>query len=420
LNPLERQVLDAIDVEGMLSFLCRLIAVPSLDGEETDAQRLVAEQMERCGLEVDLWEIDLEDLRRHPAFSEEVPRQTALGLVGRLGNSAKGQSLILNGHVDVVPAGEPAKWHYPPWQGTLTDRRVYGRGAVDMKGGLCCALFAAKALRDAGVELADSLLIQSVVGEEDGGTGTLATLARGYRAAGAIIMEPTDLAVVPAQAGAMNFRLVVPGISAHGSMRRQGVSAIEKFLPLFSALQELEKARNARIDHPLMARHQLPYPISIGTVRAGNWASSVPEELICEGRFGAAIGEDPAEARHRLELAVQTAADADPWLCQHPPTVEWWGGQFEAAETPMDDPIVAVVQDAVQSLTGARPEIEGVSYGADLRLLVNEGGIPAVLFGPGDVRVAHQTDEFVPIDDLLIVVRALALVAMRYCGIADD
>lgn len=420
MNRLERQVLDAIDVEGLLSFLCRLIAVPSLGGEESPAQKLVAQQMERCGLDVDLWEIDLPRLRAHPAHSEEVNRTEALGVVGSMPGVSGSPRLILNGHVDVVPAGDPSRWSYPPWQGTLTDRHVYGRGAVDMKGGLCCALFAAKALRDAGVHLSGTLLVQSVVGEEDGGTGTLGALERGHRADGAIIMEPTGLEIVSTQAGALSFRLRVPGRAAHGSMRRAGINPIEKLGPLLEALRDLEDRRNAAVEHPMLAGYDLPYPISIGKVRAGNWASSVPEELVCEGRFGVAIGEDPAVARRQLEEAVGTVAARDPWLSQHPPTVEWWGGVFESCETSGDGPLVETLQSSIGSLTGSEPRLRGVTYGSDMRLLVNEGRIPCVLFGPGDVRRAHQTDEFVPIDDLILAVRSLALVAMRFCGESSE
>jgi acetylornithine deacetylase len=419
MNAMERQVLDAIDVEAMLSFLCRLIAVPSLDGEETAAQELVAEQMQRSGLTVDLWELDFATLSQHPAYGVEVDRQTGLGLVGALGEDGGGRSLILNGHVDVVPTGDLANWSYPPWQGTLTDRRIYGRGSVDMKGGLCCALFAAKALRDAGVELAGKLLVESVIGEEDGGVGTLATLERGYRADGAVIMEPTELAVVTAQAGALNFRLTVSGKSAHGCVRDEGISAIEKFLPLVAALQQLEHERNRDVVHPLLGQYPLPYPLSIGTVAAGDWPSSVPEQLVCEGRYGVAMGENLTAAQQALEEAVQLAAQADDWLSVHPPEVEWWGGRFESAETPVDHPLVGCIDAAVRDLTVTEPAIKGVTYGADMRLLVNEGQIPTVMFGPGDVRVSHGPDEFVPIDDLLLTVRSLALIALRFCGVAE-
>ena len=416
MNSLEKQVLDAIDFEGLLGFLDRLIAIPSCDGQESAAQEAVAAHMEACGLEVDTWELDIEELQENPACFQEVQRNEGLGVVGSLGRPVSGPDLILNGHVDVVPAGDPANWTYPPWRSSLTSNRMYGRGSVDMKGGLGCGIYAAKALVDVGVELDGRLLVESVIGEEDGGIGTLATLLRGYRGDAAIIMEPTQLAVIPAQAGALNFRLTVNGLSAHGCVRDEGVSAIEKFQPLFEGLRALERERNSATDTPLFAGYSLPYPISIGTLRAGDWASTVPERLVCEGRFGIRLGEDLGSAREELEAAVARVASTDPWLAEHPPRVEWWGGQFAPAETPLEHPILEDVSGAMLELTGKRPPVKGVPYGADMRLLVNEGGIPTILFGPGDVRQSHRPDEYVPLDDLLLATRALALTVLRYCG----
>jgi acetylornithine deacetylase len=298
-----------------------------------------------------------------------------------------------------------------------------------MKGGLVCALFAAKAIRDAGVRLRGRLSVASVVGEEDGGTGTLATILRGHTADGAVVVEPTELAVIPAHAGSLMFRLVVPGLSAHGCAREEGVSAIEKFLPLFAALRRLEAERcgvavgaadvAGEPHSPLFARYRLPWPIEIGTVQAGDWASSVPDKLIAEGRVGVAIGEEPAAARRAFEEAIARAAAADPWLAEHPPDVEWWGGRFDPAVTDTVDPIVTAAAGAAADVTGSAPPLEGVTYGADMRLLVQVGHIPTVLFGPGDVRVAHMPDEFVPIADLRIAAQALVLTALRFCGVEE-
>lgn len=414
----EQHVLDHIDMDGLLAFLCELIAIPSLDGspEELAIQRHVAGWMQHHGLETDVWELDFETLRQHPQFSWEVERASGLGVVGMLGEDRGGRSLILNGHVDVVPEGDPANWQYPPWRGTIADGCVYGRGALDMKGGLCCALFAARAIRDAGVQLNGRLLIHSVIGEEDGGCGTLAAVLRGHRADGAVVVEPTELRVAPAQAGAHNFRLMVPGLSAHGCVREEGVSAIEKFIPLHQALLELERQRNAAQADPLFARYTLPYPLCIGKVTAGNWASSVAESLVAEGRYGLAVGEDIAAARRQLEQAIAHAARADPWLREHPPVVEWWGGRFDPAGIPADHPIVSAVVTAFGDVTGTPAILEGMTYGADMRLLVNAGQVPTVLFGPGDVRQAHRPDEFVPVADLETVTRTLALTALRFCG----
>jgi acetylornithine deacetylase len=415
MGDVEQRVLAAIDGEGMLAYLSELVAVRSLGGEETPAQEHVAAQMRKIGLDVDVWELDFEALRQHPAHSEEIDRKHGLGVVGSMGQGA-GKSLILNGHVDVVPAGESTNWHYPPWQGTIADGRVYGRGALDMKGGLCCALFAAKAIRDAGVELQGKLIIQSVIGEEDGGVGTLATVVKGVTADAAVIMEPTELMVAPAQAGALNFRVTVPGFPAHGCFREEGVSAIEKFFPIYQALMGLEKRRNQGESDPLFAAYELPYAITIGTVQGGNWASTVAESLTFEGRFGVAVNEDLRAARHSLEETVAQVAAEDEWLRENSPKVEWWGGQFAPAGIATDHPIVTAVSQALTTVTGEPAQVQGMTYGADMRLLVNEGGIPTILFGPGDVRKAHQPDEFVPVDELIIAARTLALTALRFCG----
>lgn len=419
MQAIAQRVLDAIDVEEMVEYLCELVALRSLGGHESAAQEHVAAQMERCGLEVDLWELDFEQLSQHPAYSAEVQRERGLGVVGALGEGAGGRSLIFNGHIDVVPAGDEANWRYPPWQGTVDGGRVYGRGTVDMKGGLCCALFAARALREAGARLRGRLLVQSVIGEEDGGAGTLAAILRGYRADGAVVVEPTELAVVPAQAGALNFRITVPGLAAHGCVREEGVSAIEKFITLYQVLMELERERNQGARDPLFARYRLPYALCVGTVRAGDWASTVAESLTCEGRYGVAVGEDVFAARRALEEAVAQAAQADPWLREHPPVVEWWGGQFAPASIPAGHPLVRTVCEAYQAVAAAPARIEGVTYGADMRLLINQGHTPTLLFGPGDVRRAHRPDEYVEVHELAQATRTLALTALRFCGCAE-
>ncbi len=140
------------------------------------------------------------------------------------------------------------------------------------------------------------------------------------------------------------------------------------------------------------------------------------ERLTFNGRYGVAVGEDIESARRMLEQTVARAADADPWLREHPPTVEWWGGQFEPASISPDHPLVDTVCQSYGEVSGTPARVTGVPYGADMRLLVLEGNTPTVLFGPGDVRKAHQPDEYVSIDELITAARTLALVALRFCG----
>ena len=418
MNEIEQRVLNAIDIPAMLQFLDAIVAIPSLDGspEEVAVQERVATELRTTGMDVDVWEIDFAALQQNPAFCWEVERSRGLGVVGAYGNGA-GPSLILNGHTDVVPAGDLRRWSYDPWRATVANGRVYGRGALDMKGGLACGIAAIAAIRAAGVRLGGRVLLQSVIGEEDGGCGTLAAVERGHTADAAIIMEPTELRVAPAQAGALNFRISIPGQSAHGCVREEGVSAIEKFFPVYQALMNLERERNAAAPDPLFARYKLPYGICIGRAEAGNWASTVAELLTCEGRFGVAVGENLVAARRTFADCVAAAAQADPWLCDHPPVLEWWGGQFAPASTPSDHPIVGVVSAAYGDISGTPAMLEGMTYGADMRLLVNQGGVATIMFGPGDVRNAHRPDEYVPLADLEAVARSLALAIVRWCGV---
>ena len=420
LNQVESRVLNELDISGMLTFLAELVRIPSMGGAESPAQLHVADWMGEQGIETDVWELDLEALSAHPAFSAEVPRDQGLGVVGVLGEDRGGRTLILNGHVDVVPPGDAEGWSFSPWHGGVEDGRVLGRGALDMKGGLVAALFAAKAIQNSGIRLKGRLLLQSVIGEEDGGLGTLAAIVRGYRGDGAVIMEPTGLAVCPSQAGALNFRITVRGKAAHGCVREEGVSALEKFHAVHHELMALETRRNHNCLDPLFQGYGVPFPISVGKIEGGDWASSVPDWVRVEGRYGLAPGEAVGVAREAFRLSLARSGDTDPWLRDHPPELEWWGGSFLPAIVAPEDPIVKELQSSLRSLGGGEPPLKGVTFGSDMRLLVREAETPTVLFGPGDIRNAHAIDEAVSVEDLKATARTLALTALRFCGYEDE
>jgi acetylornithine deacetylase len=422
LTEIERGALAALDEQKLIDALRDLLCIQSVTGQEATAQHWLSHHMRQLGLDVDLWTIDIASLQKHPWFpGMEVDRSKheAIGLVGAWQGTAGGdrssdKRLIFNGHIDVVPEGDHANWQHDPWGAELVDGRIYGRGSCDMKSGLMAALYAIKAIMDADIPINGSLMIQSVIGEEDGGIGTFASLLRGHVGDVAIVCEPTRLNLIPAQAGALTFTVKVRGKSAHASVRLEGVSALEKYLNIHKSLLQLERERNSEIKHPLLSKLVLPYPLNIGHIQAGNWASSVPEELVFEGRIGVAIGEDSKSVRRQFEQTLKNLAGADSWLRNHPLEIVWSGGQFDSCEIPMDHYLVKLVERCVLDLTGNLPEIEGAPYGSDLRLLVNMGGVPTLLFGPGDVNVAHMPDEFVDVQEVILAARAYILAAMRY------
>ncbi len=419
MTPQERDVLAAVDTAGLVETLRGLIRFRSDRGDEVPVQEHMAGLLSGLGMDTDIWEIDLDTLRQHPSYGAEIERDRALGVVGRWGQG-KGPCLILNGHVDVVPAGELDRWTVPPFDGTVRDGRVYGRGTADMKGGVCCALYAVKALRDAGIQLKGSVMIQSVAGEEDGGMGTLAAIERGHTADAAIILEPTQLVVAPAQAGALSFRIAIPGRAAHGALRAEGVDPLDRFPVMLAALRNLEARRNERLRHPLYSDYAIPFAICVGKLRGGIWASTVAETLVLEGRYGIGIGEDPESARAELEEAVAQVAAEDAWLRANPPQVEWWGARYLPADIPADHKLVTTITGAFQDANSRATSIQGMPYGADMHLLVHQGSTPTVIFGPGDVRLAHAPDESIPIAELTEATRTLALAILRFCGPAPN
>jgi len=225
LRNIERAAADAVDAEWTTAALERLVRVPSVTGDEGAVQDVVAALLAEAGVRVERLEPDPAEARRDPDWpGEEMPRDRLPIVLGRLGK-AGGQRLVLVGHVDVVPVGDRSTWTHDPWAAERDGDRLYGRGAVDMKGGVASILGAVRAVAGAGLEerLRGEILVASVPSEEDGGQGMLAAIRAGVTGDKAVITEPTGLDIVIAHAGAITFRLTVPGRAAHASVRREGV-----------------------------------------------------------------------------------------------------------------------------------------------------------------------------------------------------
>jgi len=369
----------AVDPERTVDDLRRLVRTPSVTGDERAVQDVVAAILAELGCEVERIETDpAEFARTDPDWpGQEMPRADLPVVVGRLGRRG-GRRLLLVGHTDVVPVGDPATWSVDPWAAEIRDGRLFGRGACDMKGGCASILAALRALVACGAAaaLGGEVVAAFVPSEEDGGQGMLAAIRAGIVGDMAIITEPTDLDVVIAHAGAITFRLTVPGRAAHASMRREGVSALDRLMVLVRALEADEAARNAAETDPLMTAIGLPYPTIVGMVSGGDWASTVMDRIVADGRYGVALGETWRDAEARLRRVIADAAVADPFLRDHPPAVELVGGHIRG-ET---------VNGGIHlELTGSAWQGEGL----DLR--TTNGGLHLEIPGDYNARLEAST-----------------------------
>ena len=375
------------------------------------------------------------------AIGMDVDRFAALpdrdDVVGRLAGTGGGRSLILNGHVDVVPAGDPAAWPHDPWGGELEDGRLWGRGACDMKGGIAAGIVALRALASLGVRLAGDVVFQSVVDEETGGPGTRAALARGHVADAAIVLEPTAGEIVTVEGGLEWVRVVVRGRTGHSAVRYrsvhaggrgEAVSAIEKAVKLLAAVGELERHWAVHKVHPLMPRGITTINPGVIAGGSGGGADGMPNGMVAYSNFSdyCALGlslkylpnERGEDVRAEFEAYIERVAAADPWLREHPPEIEWGvsGVSFPPSEVASDHPLVESLSRAFRGVAG-EPRLGGFEAVSDLAWLA-QAGIPAVLYGPGDFAQAHSSAEYVAVDELVEVATVVALALCDWCGVA--
>ena len=423
MTDIKNQIDSAVDAawEEIVSFIQTSVQSPSLANNEGPVQELVQNKLDSLGLITRRIPVIFDAIKDHPAFCDDgFSPNTRVNVIGQWNNDGGGKSLILNGHVDVVPTGPEELWHESPWSGSIKNGKIYGRGSTDMKGGLSAAIFAVQILQKIGFKPNGNVMVQSVVGEESGGCGTLTNIVKEYSADAAVILEPTSLKISPIQSGALTFRLKIQGKATHAAMRWDGVSAIEKFNLIHQSILEFEKERHQSFDIKYYESKDRVAPINIGTIKGGEWHSTVPETVVAEGRLGVFPGESAQDARDTFETHLKTISETDDWLKENLPIVEWFEGQFESGKTDINHPLIQSLSDCYHQTTGDAPIIEGVTYGSDLRLFTNHAHIPAVLFGPGDVRLAHAANEYVEIDEVITTVKIIANMIVAWCGSSHE
>lgn len=422
---LEKKISDAVEKErGRLLELCeRLMNIESVTGNELNVQNEVKKIFEEIGLKTDYWIPDDEEMKNYSLYSDTgesfKDRPVVAGILkGRF--PAKGKSLLINGHVDVVTPEPLDKWDTDPFCAVIQDGKLIGRGASDMKTGLCVGIFCIWLLKKYFGGVNNDITIVSVPGEENGGNGTAASLLRGYTKADASIFpEPTSNQIQPAHRGAAFWRIYIDGRSSHGGTKYKGISAVEKGIKVVAALQELEDIRNREIcsknvfykDYPLSA------PVTVGIFCGGQFTSGVPEHCMIEGCIELVPGEKVEEVAKSLEEAVMGVCKDDSWLMEHPPKVEWFGLFYNPAHTEPDHPFVKLAEKSYQAMLGETPMVNGFEAGTDMRLLNRNFGVPGLMFGAGDIAMAHAPNEYVEIEELIKNAKVMALMMAQWCGI---
>ncbi|MCC6790848.1 MAG: ArgE/DapE family deacylase [Thermomicrobiales bacterium] len=429
-----RAALAQIDAmrDDILATLSAAVQIPSITpkypgldydelvGGEGRCNASLRPTYEAAGATVDMW-------------AEEPGRDNIVGVVKGAGG---GRSLIFNGHIDTVPPGDPATWKWgDPWSGRIEDGKLYGLGAVDMKGGIVAFAKAAEALNRAGIRLKGDLILESVVGEEtmDHERGVSATVRRGYVADAAIVTEPTGLpfpaAVSPCSAGGGRLIINVKGKATHATARgsliwpggegeRFGVSAIDKGFIVYEALRRLEAEWGFTKRHPLFppGHATIGVNVMVGRPPGPLVPFIIPHECLLDIQVMYLPNDDWDSVKAEVEAYLNRVFDNDHWLRENRPTMEW-PHHWPPYNTPEDHPICQAIIGAHEAVTGASPIVKGFSAVDDATYL-ERGGIPSISFGPGNIMMAHATDEYIECDHVIEACKIYAATAIDWCGVA--
>ena len=410
-----RAVDDGFDAQ--LKFTADLTRLPSLRGQEATAQDFMARAYRDRGLALDRWKIDVEDIQGLPGFSPvAVSYDDAWNVVGAHRPKApSGKSVILNGHIDVVPTGPLDMWTTPPFEPRISDGWLYGRGSGDMKAGLVANLFAFDALRSAGLEPQGEIYFQSVIEEECTGNGALACLQRGYRADAAIIPEPSGTHLGSAQVGTMWFQVKVRGRPAHVAYASRGSNAIEACFPLIKALHEMEHRWN-EAGHPAFAGSDHPINFVVSKIEGGDWTSSVPAWCTFDMRIGLFPGMDLADVRREVESTIAEAARKDNFLANSPPDIVYHGFQAEGYVLEPGTAAEKLLEQCHLAAHGKELGRRIFTGTTDARFFGLYAGIPGLVYGPTSHDI-HAFDERVDIESIRLTTQAIALFIADWCGV---
>jgi acetylornithine deacetylase len=448
---MEEKILTNIEEKKSeyVDLLRKIIRIPSLTGEEGEAQGFLAKYLKDLGLQVEAWEPDIEEIfkkfpesaqypthwqhdlilpyDRFPTYTELIQTgkidilnyKDRPNVVGTLRGQGNGKSLLLNGHIDNVTVEPKSDWTVDPFGAEMIDGKIFGRGACDMKGGLVAALAAVQCLIETGVSLKGDVIFSSVVNEEHSGGGALSMVCKGITADAAIVTEPSENRVCIAHPGDVYWQLTLQGVPRSPGARWEGddmvgVSAIEKLPLVIKSLLKLEAEYN-KAPPSALYKDIKPFSCVMGEISGGTYATATAGRCVLKGcvYFSPGLGS-VNDIMDGIREYVKKGTESDPWFQKHPVDTEFLRHK-NTALIDGNEPIVRAVLDCVKTVGGKEPSITAATYGADMELFVNCGKIPTVIFGPGSIVPAHKPDEFISIDEYITSIKTLALSIYSWC-----
>ena len=401
----------------IIEFATDLIEIGSVTGEEAAIQQWLHDYLEGMGLRVLSVPVEIERLRATPGFIDVGPREFhAASLVAIHDGSERKRSMLLNGHVDTVAAGNLEQWRRSPFDGVVTEGRLYGLGASDMKGGVAAIVMALKILRAIGRPPKGRVLLECVVDEEVTGYGTLACVARGFRADAAIVAETSDLAICPACIGRLWFEIEVSVAPLGIAESWAAPSALDVGIMIVEGIKRFERERQARLSHPLFSDIRSATPCVVCELWSGSHPSSVPTQARLRGSAGLLPFEDVAAVEAEIVGAVHSLAERKDWPAGVESVISFKRVGADGVEIPREHAIVSCLASAYERVTKETPIIRGRAGGSDLRYLVKYGSTPGVIFGPGLTSEMHKVDEAVPVENILQATEVIALATYLWCS----
>lgn len=419
---LKREIVYKIDgmTDEIFEAIRELVRIPSVVGQEGEAQEWMVKLYRSMGLRIDRLIPDKTNLVNHPAYFEiGFPyTESRPNIVGIHPGTDLGKSLILNGHIDVVSPEPVETWNGEnPWSGRTEGNRLYGRGAADMKSGLLSNFFALKTVLDLGLKPKGKVLLESVIEEEAGGCGgTLALFLSGYKADAMIIPEPLNLRVVTAHPGINYFRIKVYGKTAHAGWSHYGVNAIGKLMKVYERLIQLDQQRAERNRNDLFEKETgRSCNLNIGTFKAGDWPSTVAGWAQLEARISYLPWEKEEDIKREVEAVVEEVAHGDEWLREHSPHVEWFGWRAQPWVQDPEIPLIHQFRQTAAEVLSDTPEITASTAGLDTRF-GSFFGVPSFVFGPTG-GLLHSSNEYVELDSVIKTIKVLATFIVDWCDV---